>query len=190
MYIIIGLGNVGASYTLTRHNIGFEVVDNFARRNDISIVQKKHRSKVGKGVFSGRSVLIMKPSTYMNLSGEAVVSALSFYKESVDNIIVVYDDAYLTTGTIRIRRGGSAGGHNGVQNIIDHLGTNEFMRVRVGVGHRPPHIPLTDYVLQRFVEDEMKIVIEGIKKATMAVELIISDGITKAMNEFNVKEKI
>ncbi len=190
MYIIVGLGNYGSKYSMTRHNMGFLVLDHFANRNGIEINTKKHNALIGKGVVAGQKVLLMKPTTYMNLSGRAVLSALSFYKESVDNIIVVYDDVDLITGNIRLREKGSAGGHNGMKNIISLIGTNEFKRVRAGVGLKPPFYDLADYVLQNFSKDDLPQVREGVIKSSDALMEILESGMSKAMNKFNVKEKI
>ncbi len=190
MYIIIGLGNYGSKYEMTRHNMGFLVVDKIASQYGIEINSKKHNALVGKGIIEGHKVMLMKPTTYMNLSGNALANALSFYKESIQNVIVIYDDVNLVTGNIRIRERGSAGGHNGIKHIISVIGTNEFKRVRVGVGLKPPFYDLADYVLQNFSRSDMEQVAEGVKKGSDAVVEILNFGMAKAMNKFNVKEKL
>ncbi len=189
MYIIVGLGNPGAKYEMTRHNMGFLVLDKFAKEHGISIDAKKHRSLVGKGVVHGEKVLLVKPQTFMNLSGGAVIDALNFYKEDIDNLIVVYDDVDLVTGLIRVRERGSAGGHNGIKDIIARLGTNEFKRVRAGVGLKPPFFDLADYVLQNFAKDDLEQVKEGIEKSSAALDEILESGVVSAMNKFNKREK-
>ncbi len=189
MYIIVGLGNPGSKYEFTRHNMGFLILDRFAKEHGININMKKHKALIGKGTVHGEKVLLMKPQTYMNLSGDAVADALNFYKEDVENIIVVYDDVDLITGLIRIRERGSAGGHNGIKNIIARIGTNEFKRVRAGVGLKPPFMDLADYVLQNFAKDDLEQVKEGIEKSSAALDEILSSGMVKAMNKFNAREK-
>lgn len=189
MYIIVGLGNPGTKYSATRHNVGFEVIERLAYEHNIKLDKNKHRAIIGQGMISGNKVLLAQPQTYMNLSGESVHEILSFYKEDHTSLIVVYDDISLDVGDIRIRKKGSAGGHNGIKNIISHIGTNEFMRVKVGVGSKPPGWNLADYVLSRFPEDEIKNVIEGIKKASDSIDKILSDGVDKAMNIYNIKQK-
>ena len=149
MYIIAGLGNPDGRYENTRHNVGFEVIDILADRMGICADEKKHRALCGRGVLEGQKVILLKPQTYMNLSGESVRAAADFYKAEPENIIVVYDDISLEPGQLRIRGKGSAGGHNGIKNIIAHLGTQEFPRVKVGIGEKPKGMDLADYVLSR-----------------------------------------
>lgn len=147
MYIIIGLGNPGEKYGHTRHNVGFEVIDILADRIGIHVEEKKHKGLCGRGVLEGQKVVLVKPQTFMNLSGECVRAAADFYKVAEDEIIVVYDDISLEPGRLRVRSKGSAGGHNGIKNIIAHLGTQEFPRVKVGIGEKPKGMDLADYVL-------------------------------------------
>jgi len=185
MYIIIGLGNPENKYVGTRHNMGFDVVDRLAYQHNIALDTVKHKAMIGKGVIGGQKVLLVKPLTYMNLSGESVRAVVDFYKATPADLIVVYDDIALDIGRIRVREKGSAGGHNGMKNIILHLGTQEFVRVRVGVGEKPPRMDLADYVLSRFKSEEMPAVREGVVNAADAVELILEQGAPAAMNRFN-----
>ena len=138
MIFIVGLGNPGTKFAGTRHNIGFEVIERLAYDHNIKVDKKKHQAFIGKGIIKGEKVVLMKPQTYMNASGQALADALNFYKEDADSVIVVYDDTSLDVGRLRIRQRGSAGGHNGIKNIIAHLGTQVFDRVKVGVGEKPP----------------------------------------------------
>ena len=154
MYIIVGLGNPGKQYEHTRHNVGFEVIDILADRIGICIEEKKHKALCGRGILEGQKVVLVKPQTFMNLSGESVRAIFDFYKVESKDIIIVYDDVSLEPGQLRIRGKGSAGGHNGIKNIIAHLGTQEFPRVKVGVGEKPKGMDLADYVLSRVYKEE------------------------------------
>ena len=186
MYIIAGLGNPSAKYKGTRHNMGVDVIDNIADRNNISVDTKKFKGVCGSGVIQGQKVLLLKPETFMNLSGESVRSAVDFYKiNPEDELIVIYDDISLEPGRLRLRAKGSAGGHNGIKNIIAHLGTEKFKRIKVGVGEKPVGMDLADYVLGRFGKIERITVDKGIDDAARAVEVILAEGIDKAMNMFN-----
>ncbi|MCT4542777.1 MAG: aminoacyl-tRNA hydrolase [Vallitalea sp.] len=189
MFIIVGLGNPGMKYTATRHNVGFEVIERLAFENNIKLNKKKFNAILGSGVIGGEKVILVQPQTYMNLSGESIRPLMDFYKCSEENLIVVYDDICFEIGTIRLRKKGSAGGHNGVKNIIKHIGTNEFKRVRVGVGSKSPEWDLKDHVLSRFDDDEMGKIVLEIKRASEAIENILSKGMDKAMNMYNVKIK-
>lgn len=189
MFFIIGLGNPGLKFDTTRHNVGFEVVERLAYNHNIKIDRKKHKAYVGQGIIGGHKVILVKPQTYMNLSGESVRDILDFYKEDESSIIVVYDDTSLDIGDIRIRLKGSAGGHNGIKNIIQHLGTQTFTRVKVGVGAKPPGWDLADYVLSRFDQKEIPIIVDAIAESAKAIEMIINEGPTKAMNSFNGKRE-
>lgn len=188
MYIIVGLGNPGKQYEHTRHNVGFEVIDRLAEKHDISMTERKHRAFCGKGLIGGRKAMLVKPQTFMNLSGESVKSAVDFYQIGTDELIVVYDDVSLSPGQLRIRRAGSAGGHNGIKNIIAQLGTQEFPRVKVGVGEKPERMDLADYVLSHFSKGEWEMMEEAFKEAADAVEVMIADGADAAMNRFNAKK--
>ncbi len=189
MYIIAGLGNPDGRYENTRHNVGFEVIDILADRIGICVDEKKHRALCGRGVLEGQKVILLKPQTYMNLSGESVSAAADFYKAEPKNIIVVYDDISLEPGQLRIRGKGSAGGHNGIKNIIAHLGTQEFPRVKVGIGEKPKGMDLADYVLSHFSQGERESMREAYKEAAEAVAVMVGQGIDEAMNRFNGKKK-
>lgn len=185
MYIIAGLGNPGKQYEGTRHNVGFNSLDILADRYNIDVSEKAHRAYIGKGVIEGNKVILVKPQTYMNLSGESIRSALDYYKIDLEDFIVIYDDISLEPGQLRIRKKGSAGGHNGVKNIIAHLGTQEFSRIRVGVGEKPPRMDLADYVLSRFSKGETEKMEQAYKDAAAAVVDMMTLGIDAAMNLHN-----
>ncbi|WP_251389522.1 aminoacyl-tRNA hydrolase [Mediterraneibacter agrestimuris] len=190
MFIIVGLGNPSKEYEGTRHNVGFEVIDRLAEKYNISVDVKKHRAYIGKGMIEGQKVILAKPQTYMNLSGESVRSLLDYYKiDEEGELLVIYDDVSLDNGQIRIRAKGSAGGHNGIKNIIAHLGGQVFPRIKVGVGEKPPKYDLADYVLGHFSKAEQELMDGGYDKAIHAAELIVQDKITEAMNEYNRKKK-
>ena len=185
-WLVVCLGNVGEKYDNTRHNIGFEVADELAGRKRISIQKLKYRALTETTELGGKKVLIMKPVTYMNLSGEAVGQAARFYKVPPERVLVVCDDTALPPGKLRIRRNGSAGGHNGLKNIIQHLGTDQFPRVKIGVGQKPhPDYDLADWVLGKFKGEDRKVMDEAVKKAADAVECILKDGVDKAMGKYN-----
>ena len=188
MYIIVGLGNPSKQYEGTRHNAGFMTLDVLADRYNIDISEKKHKALCGKGVIEGNKVVLLKPQTFMNLSGESVRAAADFYKVAPEEIIVIYDDIRLEPGQLRVRKKGSAGGHNGMKNIIAHLGTQDFPRIRVGVGEKPAGMDLADYVLGRFSKGERELLEEAFKEGAQAAVAILCDGIESAMNQFNGKK--
>ena len=184
MFVIVGLGNPTAQYEGTRHNAGFDVIDVLAEKYNISVDARKCRAFCGKGVIAGQKVLLVKPQTYMNLSGESIAEIVNFYKLDPENdIIVISDDINLATGRIRIRAQGSAGGHNGLKSIINHAGTQKFKRVRVGVGANEGN--LVNHVLGKFSKGERVLAEQGIKDAASAVEVMILEDINTAMNKFN-----
>ena len=190
MFIIAGLGNPTKQYEGTRHNVGFEVIDRISEKYNIDVDAKKHRALIGNGIIQGQKVILAKPQTYMNLSGESVRSLLDYYKVDEEHeLIVIYDDISLDVGQLRIRAKGSAGGHNGMKNIIAHLGSQVFPRIKVGVGEKPAKYDLADYVLGHFSKGEAKLMDEGYEHAVHAVELIVSGQINEAMNEYNRKKK-
>lgn len=190
MYIIVGLGNPTDQYAGTRHNVGFDVIDKLADEYNISVESRKSRAFVGSGMIAGRKVLLVKPQTYMNLSGESIRGLVDFYKIDVESeLLVIYDDVSLDVGQLRIRKKGSAGGHNGIKSIINHLGTNVFMRVKVGVGEKPPKYDLADYVLGHFSKEDREKMQEGYQQVVRAVEQLVSGDVEAAMNEFNRKKK-
>ncbi|MBR2175518.1 MAG: aminoacyl-tRNA hydrolase [Clostridia bacterium] len=184
-YIVVGLGNSGSKYDGTRHNAGFIAVDRLAERLNVRIDRIKYKSLCTACVIGDKKVLLMKPSTYMNNSGLAVTEAMKFYKIPPENVIVIFDDISLDVGKMRIRRKGSDGGHNGIKNIIYLSGSDQFPRIKLGVGHKPEKWDLADWVLSRFTESEYKTLGEAAEKACDAVELMINGQIDKAMNLFN-----
>lgn len=189
MFIIVGLGNPTAEYAGTRHNVGFDVIDTIADKYNISVTERKHRAFCGKGIIAGQKVILAKPQTYMNLSGESVRALVDYYKVDVETqLLIVYDDISLDVGQLRIRKKGSAGGHNGIKNIIQHLGTSVFPRIKVGVGEKPKEYDLVDYVLGHFSKDEKETMVEGYQHAAEAVKMIVQDEMDAAMNEFNKKK--
>ena len=186
MYIIAGLGNPGGKYEKTKHNMGFQVIDLLADKYHIEMNQKKHKAICGTGVIEGVKVLLLKPQTFMNLSGESIRDAVDFYKiDPETELIVIYDDISLAPGHLRIRKKGSAGGHNGIKNIIQHLGTQVFPRIRVGVGEKPEGWDLADYVLSGFSKEDEVLVKESWERAVEAAVVMLTDGPEKAMNDFN-----
>ena len=188
MFLIAGLGNPDKKYEKTRHNIGFDTVDALAEKYNISITEKKHKALCGSGVIEGVKVILAKPQTYMNLSGESIAEIVNFYKlDPESEMLIIFDDISLAPGNIRVRKKGSAGGHNGIKNIIQERGTQKFVRIKVGVGAKPQGWDLADYVLGRFGSEDRKLVDEAQDRACKAVELILSDGPDAAMNEFNKK---
>lgn len=189
MYLIVGLGNPGRQYENTKHNVGFDTADYLIEEYRIPQAGVKHKAMYGKGVIAGQKVLIAKPLTYMNLSGESVRELVDYYKiDPETELIVLYDDISLEPGQIRIRKKGSAGGHNGIKNIIAQIGTDVFARVKIGVGEKPKNWDLADYVLSPFGKEERAAVDEAIKKAAKAVEMIVQEEIDSAMNMFNRKQ--
>ena len=189
MKAIIGLGNPGMKYAGTRHNIGFDAVTAIADKYNLSINNKKFKGVYADGHIAGEKVLLVQPQTFMNLSGECVREVADFYKLNPNEIIIICDDINLDVGRLRIRKKGSAGGHNGLKNIIAHLGTEEFPRIRVGVGEKTEGWDLADYVLARFDKDSEPVIREALANVVGAVETWISEGIDAAMNRFNVSAK-
>lgn len=186
MYIIAGLGNPGDKYAHTRHNAGFEAVDRLADRCRIDISTKKFQALCGTGVIEGQKVLLLKPQTYMNLSGESLRAACDFYKiDPEEELIVLYDDISLAPGQLRIRVKGSAGGHNGIKSIISHLGTQVFKRVKIGVGEKPQGYDLADYVLGHFSKAEWAEMTEAFDRAAQAAGKLVCEDVQSVMNEFN-----
>ena len=185
MYLIAGLGNPTREYEKTRHNVGFDTIDVLADRINTDVAERKFKGLYGKGMLGGEKVILLKPQTFMNLSGESVRAAVDFYKIPPDHIIVIYDDISLDVGHLRIRTKGSAGGHNGIKNIIAHLGTQEFPRIKIGVGGKPPRMDLADYVLSRFPAEERKIMETAFRDAAEAAGVLIAEGPDAAMNRFN-----
>lgn len=185
-FIIAGLGNPGVAYENTRHNAGFIAVSRLEEKFGFKVNTHKFRSLVGEVVIAGKRCLVIKPETFMNLSGEAVAAAADFYKIPPENIIVMFDDISLEPGKLRIRRKGSSGGHNGIKSIIECLDSEDFPRIKLGVGAKPhKDYNLADWVLSRFSDDEMKLMQSAADNACKALEYIVSGQTDKAMNEFN-----
>lgn len=185
MYIIVGLGNPGMQYAGTRHNVGFSVIDRLSDEYRISVDTRKHKALIGKGVIGGQKVILAKPMTFMNLSGESVRELIEYYKISQEELIIIYDDISLDVGKLRIRAKGSAGGHNGIKSIISCLGCDVFGRIRVGIGEKPPRMDLADYVLGHFPSEELPVIREAVGRAGLAAETFLTEGIQAAMNRFN-----
>lgn len=185
-YIIVGLGNVGTQYEGTRHNAGFMVIDNLARKYNCTVNKMKYKSLCGDTMISGKRCLIMKPSTFMNNSGLAVVEAMNFYKIPIENLIVIYDDISLQPSKLRIRRKGSDGGHNGIKNIIYLTGKDTFPRIKIGVGAKPsPEYNLADWVLSTFKREEYEELTVALDNAVSCIELMVDNKINDAMNKYN-----
>lgn len=188
MYIIVGLGNPGKEYENTRHNIGFDTVEALAQAAGISVLEKKHKALIGKGVLDGQKVILAKPMTYMNLSGTSVRELVDYYKvDETRELIVISDDISLPPGQLRIRKKGTAGGHNGLKNIIQQLGHDNFIRLKMGVGEKPAGYDLADYVLGHFTGDEKKRMAEAAQRGSEAIRSIMASGADAAMNEYNKK---
>ncbi len=191
MYIIAGLGNPGSKYEKTRHNMGFDVIDELVEEYNVPGAGVKFDAMYGKGRIAGEKVILVKPLSFMNLSGGPIRAMCDYFKVDPESeLIVVYDDIDLEPGQLRIRKKGSAGGHNGMKDIIQKLGTQNFVRVKVGVGAKPKGWDLADYVLGRFSKEERTHIDEAIEKAAKAVAVIIQDGPDAAMNEYNRKEQL
>ena len=190
MFVIVGLGNPDKRYEKTRHNIGFDVIDALADQYNIVVKEKKHKALCGTGAIEGRKVLLVKPQTYMNLSGESVAEVMQFYKiDPESEMLIIFDDISLAPGNIRVRKKGSAGGHNGIKSIIAHTGTQNFMRIKVGVGEKPQGWDLADHVLGRFSSEDRKKVDEAIKDAISAAVLMMQGDVDRAMNLYNAKKQ-
>ena len=188
MYLIVGLGNPGRQYEATRHNMGFDVIDKLVEEYNVPQSGVKFNAMYGKGKIEGQPVILMKPLSYMNLSGGPVRDMANYFKiDPETEMIVIYDDIDLEPGQLRIRKKGSAGGHNGIKHIIQQLGTQTFVRIKVGVGAKPKGWDLADHVLGRFSTEDRKLVDEAIAKAAKAVDIIITQGTDAAMNEYNRK---
>lgn len=188
MFLIAGLGNPGRKYDQTKHNMGFDTITELVDRWNIPQGGTDMKAMYGKGLIGGRKVMLIKPLTYMNLSGESIAAYVNYYKVDPESeLLVIYDDISLDPGQLRIRKKGSAGGHNGMKNIIQHLGTDKFARIRVGIGDKPAGWDLADYVLAPFSKADRELVDAGIGRAADAVEMIVAGEIDRAMNTFNQK---
>lgn len=185
MYLIVGLGNPEEEYSKTRHNMGFNVVNKLSNKYGIEVNKKKFDGLCGDGIIEGEKVILLKPQTYMNLSGKSIVQVVNFYKTPLENIIVIYDDIDIEQGLIRIRKKGSSGSHNGMKSVIAELGSEEFARVRVGIGKPKYEGDMINYVIGAVPEEEQKELEKGVEKAKEAIVEILKSGIDIAMNKFN-----
>ena len=188
MYLIAGLGNPDAKYDKTRHNVGFHTIDALGEKLNISVTEKKFRAFVGQGMYNGEKLILAKPQTYMNLSGEAIREITEYYKIPPENVIVIMDDVYIAMGNIRIRDNGSAGGHNGLKNIIAQIKSTEFKRIRLGVGPQPEGMPLEVFVLKQMTSSENRILQDVYKDAADACLIMMTEGVPAAMNRYNGKK--
>ncbi len=185
MYLIVGLGNPEEEYARTRHNMGFDTINKLAKKYGIEVNKTKFKGLYGTGNIEGEKVILLKPQTYMNLSGYSIIEFMNFYKLSLENLIVVYDDIDIEPGKIRIKKSGSPGTHNGMKSVTNALATNDFYRVRVGIGEPEYKEDLINYVTSKIVDEDYKILEEGIDKAKDGVITILTEGIDKAMSLFN-----
>jgi peptidyl-tRNA hydrolase, PTH1 family len=185
MWLIVGLGNHGDEHRGTRHNVGWEVADELAERAAATFSEKKFKARVARGRIASTECVLIKPQTYMNLSGESVGPAAGFYKLTTSDIVVVHDDLDLDVGRLKLKQGGGHGGHNGLRSLVEHLPDANFLRVRIGIGRPPPQWDSADYVLSRFTKVERPVIESAVKDAADAVETIIRDGIQRAMNVYN-----
>ncbi|QXM07224.1 aminoacyl-tRNA hydrolase [Crassaminicella indica] len=184
MLVVVGLGNPGKQYEGTRHNVGFDTIDELANKNNISMNKVKYKAVIGEGFIKNKKVMLVKPQTYMNLSGRSVVEIVNFYKLPMDDLIIIYDDIDTEVGKLRIRKKGSAGTHNGMRSIIYEIRSDQFPRVRIGIG-KPKYGNLAEFVLGKFSKEERPFIDEAIKRAAESIETLISEGIDIAMNRYN-----
>lgn len=184
MKLIVGLGNPGKEYEKTRHNVGFMVMNRLSEVMNVSISNSKFKGEYVKFKYKGEDIILLKPMTYMNSSGESVIQVMKYFKIDVNDLLVIYDDLDMPVGKLRLRESGSAGGHNGIKSIIAHVGTQSFKRIRVGID-KHPYMKVVDYVLGRFNKDEQPLIEEGIDNAVKAVELYLNKDFVAAMNAFN-----
>lgn len=190
MYLIVGLGNPEEDYSKTRHNMGFNVINKLSKELNIDVTKSKFKGLIGDGIVNGEKILLLKPQTFMNASGESVVEAMNFYKIPEDKLIVIYDDIDVDRGNIRIRKNGSAGTHNGMKSIISCINTENFCRVRVGIGKPKENVDMISYVIGYVPEDEKNEMDEGAEKAKEAIIEILKNGIDSAMNKYNKKKDV
>ena len=185
MYLIVGLGNPEPEYSNTRHNMGFDVINLLAKKYDIKVEKQGFDSLYGTGIIENEKVILVKPQTYMNLSGEAIIQFVNYYKISLDKVIIIYDDIDIVSGTVKIRKKGGAGTHNGMKSVVHHLNSTEFPHIRIGTGFPIEGVNLIEYVLCKLPKDEYMILSKGLETGVKAVEKIIKDGIDNAMNVIN-----
>ena len=186
-FVIAGLGNPGREYAETKHNVGFCVIDRLAEKYHIDVTKFKQKALIGDGTINGKRVLLVKPQTFMNLSGESIREIVNFYKIPQDRFVVIYDDTSMPAGQIRLREKGSHGGHNGIRNIIQQMGTDVFYRIKVGIGEKPNGWDLADYVLGHFEGEDKEKMEEAYEKAVQAVRMALHGDVCEAMNQFNRK---
>ncbi|NMA01113.1 MAG: aminoacyl-tRNA hydrolase [Clostridia bacterium] len=187
MFLIIGLGNPGQKYKDTRHNVGFKVIDKIAQNLNIEVDKKEHQGLVQSTFWHGEKILLVKPQTYMNLSGQTVGELINYYHDQIDDLLVIHDDLDLPVGQLRFKKDGGTGGHNGLKSIVEHLNSQDFNRLKIGIGHPQGSMDVKNYVLTSFSEEERQSLEETIDRATEAVKTWMLEGIDKAMNEFNRK---
>ena len=185
MYLIVGLGNPESEYAHTRHNMGFDTINELAKNNNINITKTKFKALYETGIIQNEKVILLKPQTYMNLSGEAIKEARDFYNVKPEEIIVIYDDIDIEKGKIKLRKKGGPGSHNGMKSVVQELSTTDFIRIRVGIGQPEFKSDMINYVIGKVPEEEQKILQQGTKKAAVAIEEILKNGIDIAMNKFN-----
>lgn len=185
MYLIVGLGNPESEYSKTRHNMGFNVINELSKKYNIPVEKSKFKGLYGTGIIENEKVALLKPQTFMNLSGESLIEIVNFYKIPLENIIIIYDDIDIEPGNIRIRKSGSAGTHNGMKSIIEHLGTTEFSRIRVGIGKPAEHIDMITHVIGGVSKSDLETLQIGVEKARDAVIEILKNDISSAMNKYN-----
>lgn len=185
MYLIVGLGNPESEYAHTRHNMGFDTINELAKNNNINITKTKFKALYETGIIQNEKVILLKPQTYMNLSGEAIKEARDFYNVKPEEIIVIYDDIDIEKGKIKLRKKGGPGSHNGMKSVVQELNTTDFIRIRVGIGQSEFKSDMINYVIGNVPEEEQKILQQGTKKAAEAIEEILKNGIDIAMNKFN-----
>ena len=185
MYLIVGLGNPEPEYSFTRHNMGFDVINKLADKFDIKLSRSDFKAIYGTGIIENEKVILCKPQTYMNLSGDSIIEFINYYKVPLENVVIIYDDIDVEAGTVRIRKKGGAGGHNGIKSIVKRLESEEFPRVRVGTGECKDREDLINYVISKMTNEEYIELLQGINLATEAIIEIIRNGIDVAMNKFN-----
>ena len=190
MYLIVGLGNPESDYSKTRHNMGFNVINKLSEKYNIEVNKSKFKGLVGNGIIEGQKVVLLKPQTFMNLSGESVIEAMNFYKIAEEELIVIYDDVDIEPGNIRIRRNGSSGTHNGMRSIVEHIKTENFARVRVGIGKPTGHMDMISHVIGHISEEDLESLNEGVETAKEAIIEMMKKDINSAMNKFNKKKDV
>lgn len=185
MYLIIGLGNPEEEYANTRHNMGFDTINEIAKRNQISLTKKKFQAIYEVSIIEGKKVILLKPQTYMNLSGESIIEVMQFYHIKPEEILVIYDDIDIEKGIIKVRKKGGPGGHNGMKSVIENIGTTDFPRIRIGIGQPEYKGDMINYVIGSVPEEEKRILAQGVQKAADAIEEFLKNGIDSTMNRFN-----